>query len=106
MRMVTGLLITFLASFGVFAQASSAYDTAKVKTGILPSGGFYSLYEVDCPDQFTAAVASLKSNRSWCTSSDGEMSCFSSKQDASLKACGSRALASTDDSLKGAYQTQ
>ena len=106
MRMVIGSLITYLAFSSVFSHASSAYGTDKVKTGILPSGGFYSLYEVDCPDKFTAAVASLKGNRRWCASSDGVMSCFSSKQDASLKACGSRAVASADDSLKGAYKPQ
>ena len=106
MRTVIGLLVASLVFLGAFAHASSAYDMDKVKTGILPSGGFYSLYEVDCPDQFTAAVASLRGKRRWCTSTDGEMSCFSRKQDASLKACGARAMASVNDNLQGAYKPQ
>jgi hypothetical protein len=105
-RTITGFLVTSLTLFGAFAQASSSYDIDKVKTGILPSGGFYSLYEVDCPDQFTAAIASLNGKRRWCTSYDGQMSCFSSKQDASLKACGSGAVASAEDNLEGVYQPQ
>ena len=106
MRIVTYFLASLLVFFGAFAQASSTYHTEKVKTGILPSGDFFSIYEVDCPDKFTAAVARLDGNTRWCTSYDGELSCFLRKQEASLKACGSRAVASRDGSLDGTYKPQ
>ena len=101
MRIIIGFLITCMALLGAFAQASAVYDTEKVKTGILPSGGFYVIYQVDCTEQFTAEIASLKGKRRWCTSYDGEMSCFQRKQDASHKACLTGALAAADDSLEG-----
>lgn len=107
MRIVNGLLITFMALFGAFAQASAAYDTEKIKTGILPSGDFFGIYEVNCPDQVTAEIASLKGKRRWCAASyDGGVSCFQRKQAASLKACLSGAVAVSEETLESAKKHQ
>ena len=101
MRTIISGLVVSLALLSTSSQASERFDTEKVKTGILPSGGFYSLYEVDCGDQSTVLVASLNSNRRWCISASDDMSCFSRRQEASTRACMSGALASADDSVKG-----
>jgi hypothetical protein len=101
MRVIIGCLVTFMALLGGVAHASETFDTEKVKTGILPSGGFYSLYAVDCDDQFTAANASLNRKRRWCTSFNGELSCFSRRQEASARACMSGEVAASDDDIKG-----
>lgn len=93
MRIVTGCLVALVMLSSTIGHASDSVDLAKTKTGILPNGGFYSLYEADCRDQQNAEVVSLKGKRRWCTLQDGTMSCFSSQQDAALNACSSSALA-------------
>lgn len=106
MRVMTGCLLISMVLFGGFSHASDAFETEKVKTGILPSGGFYSMHAVDCPEQFTAEIASLNGKRRWCSLHDREMHCFSRKQDASYRACMSGAVAATDDKVDGAVKYQ
>ena len=93
MRVVTGSLLFSLILYGAFSHASERPDIVKVKTGILPNGGFYSLYEVDCRDQGTAEIASLNGKRRWCALRGGALSCSSSQQDVTSSACVSRAVA-------------
>ena len=99
MRVIIGYLVISMALLGGVAHASESVDTEKVKTGILPSGGFYSLYEVGCDDQFTATIASLNRNRRWCSSHNGELSCFSRRQEASTRACMSGEVATSEGDL-------
>lgn len=99
MRIVTGCLFAVMTLYGAVSHASDRIHIEKVKTGILPSGGFYSLYEVDCSGQITAAIASLNGQKRWCSLHEGAMNCHSSKQDASVSACMSGVLASTDDNF-------
>lgn len=106
MRILIGYLVAFMVLFGAFAHASDTFDTEKVKTGILPSGGFYSMYAVDCPDQSAAAIASLKGKRRWCSLHEGEMNCFSRKQEASYRACMSGAVATAGDSRESVLKYQ
>lgn len=96
-----GCVFTSMVLFGAFAHASDTFDTERVKTGILPTGGFYSIYAVDCPDKFTAAIASLRDKRRWCSLNNGEMNCFPKKQEASYSACMSGAVAAANDNLEG-----
>jgi len=102
MRPTIGICLAWMALFGAGAHASDPSSLEKLKTGILPSGGFYSMYAVDCPDQSTGAVASLDDRRRWCTFNSGELNCFSRKQEASYSACMSGAVATSDDNLESA----
>ena len=89
-----------MALFGAFANASSDhFDTKKVKTGILPAGGFYTVYRVDCREEVTASIASLNGKRRWCSLQDGAMNCFSSRQRASLSACMREGVAVVENTL-------
>jgi len=63
MRVVSGCFVALVTLCGTVVHASDRVDLVKVKTGILPNGGFYSLYEADCRNQETAAVASLIGKR-------------------------------------------
>jgi hypothetical protein len=99
MRINCVLSVVLMVLLGVSAQASEPFGTEKIKTGILPTGGFYSLFEVDCGNEVTGVIASLKGGTSWCTSYVGEMSCFTSKQESSASACMTSAVAVADDRL-------
>lgn len=89
-----GLLVT-LGLMGSLAHGSESLAREKVKTGILPSGGFYQIYQVACSDQKSTSLASLDGGRRWCTSDDGNLSCFSRVQEAHDRACSTLKLAST-----------
>jgi hypothetical protein len=102
MRVVTSSLLVSLVLFGTFCHASDRTDIVKVKTGILPNGGFYSLYEVDCRDQGTAEIASLNGKRRWCALlRGGTLSCSSSQQDVTSRACVSSAVAAAGKHMDG-----
>jgi len=97
MRSVFGSFLVSLVVLSTSAHAADHPNIVKVKTGILPGGGFYSLYHVECLDQRTAAIASLDRKRRWCTLHEGDLSCSSSRQEASFNACVTNALAASDD---------
>jgi hypothetical protein len=96
MRSVFGSLLVTLLVLSGSAHGAGRLDIVKVKTGILPGGGFYSLYQVDCLDERTGAIASLDRKRRWCTLHEGDMICSSSRQEASFKACSTNALAASE----------
>ncbi len=79
------------------ANAAQPFAIEKTKTGILPDGGFYGLYEVSCRDDRTAAIGGL-SRRSgpWCLARQGDLQCFQRSQDAAFAACNSLELADAD----------
>ena len=87
MRLSTGILLGSLSLASFAAHATETLELEKVKKGILPSGGFYSLYEVECKDQSTSSVASTHRQSRWCTNYGGQLSCFRSSQEASHMAC-------------------
>jgi hypothetical protein len=97
MRSVFGSFLVTLLVLSASAHGAERLDIVKVKTGILPGGGFYSLYQVDCLDDRTAAIASLDRKRRWCTLHEGDISCSSSRQEASFKACSTITLAAAED---------
>jgi hypothetical protein len=85
-------IILALATLALSTTQASATDTLNrevVKTGILPSGGFYSIYEVACRDNSQANIVSLAERSRWCAGSEGELVCFKRSQLASKAACGS-----------------
>jgi hypothetical protein len=90
------LTAAFLGSLSLASFATDATDGPqldKVKKGILPSGGFYSLYEVACNDGLTTTIVSTHGRSRWCTNQDGELSCFRRPQEASNMACSGTSLA-------------
>ncbi|MCR9104453.1 MAG: hypothetical protein NXI15_04110 [Gammaproteobacteria bacterium] len=96
MRTFTLLLFFAGSLFANTALAEARLDIEKTKTGILPSGEFYSLYNVNCQDSSSAAVVSMDRQRQWCFSPDGELSCFSTAQKASQMACAAPNLAAAE----------
>lgn len=90
-------LITALCLVASSAYAANDVALDKVKTGILPSGGFYSLYEATCPDQHVVSVASLDRMRRWCINASGELDCVRDSQQAVQMACGRSGLAANQD---------
>lgn len=87
MRSLHSAVMTLLLFLCTQAHVTQAADVTKVKTGILPSGEFYRLYEVQCADQSQASVASLNRGRKWCTNQQDQLSCFRRMEQASNLAC-------------------
>jgi hypothetical protein len=86
MALTMALLLT-MGLIGSLAHGSDTSSRKNVKTGILPSGGFYRIYEVACNDDSSASVASIDGNRRWCILHEEELSCFSRAREASNMAC-------------------
>lgn len=78
------------------AVAGDALSRERVKTGILPNGGFYSLYEVTCSDERVVEVATMERRQRWCAQSGSDLACFRTAQEASHKACASAQVAGGD----------
>jgi hypothetical protein len=96
--LITSLLLT--AGLAVApTQAAGTISLEKTKTGILPSGGFYGLYQVTCHDQSSASVVSLERRGRWCLNYEGELSCFRRSQEASHMACASADVAVSEQDL-------
>ena len=101
-------LSSFIAvvSFSLLSSLAMASDLGprekKIKTGILPTGEFYSLYEVSCPDDSTATIASMEGRTRWCTLAGGELSCFRMAEQASYSACDYLRVAANDATPAGA----
>jgi len=99
MRNVIATLICAACLVAVSSQASEATSLKKSKTGILPAGGFYSLYEASCDDQRTVSLASLERRGRWCSEYQGELNCFRQSKQALQAACVSRELAKTEEEV-------
>jgi hypothetical protein len=88
--MLRFLLTTFFLATGFInmnAIAANKLDLQIIKTGILPAGGFYRIYEVACHEQAVANVVSLRKTSDWCVNDSGTLTCFSDSQQASHTAC-------------------
>ena len=83
--------------FGAQVLASEVPAMERVKTGILPAGGFYSIYEVGCHDQTSASIARLERGRRWCSTYNGELSCVDQARHAMEMACADHDLAAIDE---------
>lgn len=94
------LLVASVALAGQPAGAAAeAFSIEKVKTGILPAGGFYSLFAVGCADGGSASVVSLDNRARWCTQEGSELVCFNNRREAARLACAGEAVA---DAAQGA----
>lgn len=91
------LAVCILGLFAVAAGATEQLAIQKTKTGILPTGGFYGLYEVSCRDERTASIGALSRRAGpWCVERQGSLQCFARPQEAALTACNSLELAGVD----------
>jgi hypothetical protein len=68
----------------------------KVKTGILPSGELYSLYQVSCGNS-TTTIASMERRTRWCTQAGDGLSCYRTADQAGEKACSLTSIAASGD---------
>jgi hypothetical protein len=84
---LTSALFLTMGLIGSLAHGSDTLSRKNVKTGILPSGGFYRIYEVACNDDSSASVASIDGNRRWCVLNEEELNCFARAREASNMAC-------------------
>ncbi len=91
------ILTASLMSAAVYADNPLARE--KVKTGILPSGGFYSLYDVSCNDDTTSSIASLDRGVKWCALTGSTLACFRIADQASDTACASLQVAANERTL-------
>ena len=99
MRILLTPLAVMFSFAAAVAQASVIMPLEKVKTGILPSGGLYSVYNVTCHDESLASVVSTQRRGRWCVEYDGQLSCFREAQEASRVACFSTDVAASKDDL-------
>ena len=79
--------VLVLAMMGNSVIAGAPLEIERVKTGILPDGGFYSLYQVACSAQETTRIARLRDSGRWCVNAAGELDCFRRSAQASQAAC-------------------
>jgi len=87
------------------AHASDNGSINKVKTGILPTGGFFSIYEASCPQDAAVSIASTDRRQRWCVQADGQLRCFGAASEATRYACANMLLADTaDDSGRAIVQ--
>ncbi len=78
------------------AHASDTGSINKVKTGILPTGGFFSIYEAACPQDAAVSIASTDRRQRWCVQSDGQLRCFGAAKEATRYACSGVLLADSN----------
>ncbi|MFT4613652.1 MAG: hypothetical protein ACI9NT_000793 [Bacteroidia bacterium] len=79
------------------ANGSEPQKLEKIKTGILPTGGFYSIYKVACADNSVATIGALsRRGGPWCAGDAGGLQCFRRSVDASQRACSAGSLAERD----------
>ena len=94
MRFLPTLAVATAFTLAVAVHADSDLPRERIKTGILPNGGFYTLYSVTCSDNRMAEVASTDRRQRWCARAGTELACFRSADAASSKACGAVRVAS------------
>ncbi len=87
LRLLTLSLLLGTTVVGGRAFAENTVSLEVIKTGILPAGGFYRIYEITCRDETVVNVATLQGRANWCVNDDGELACFSNSKQASAKAC-------------------
>ena len=93
MRSLVTILVATIWLAGGQTMASEGPVMERVKTGILPSGDFYSIYEVVCQDDTSASIARLERGRRWCATLNGELNCVDEAVHATDMACAGNGLA-------------
>ena len=81
---LVSLLALFLSNSILAAEEPSI---TRVSTGILAGGSFYSVYEVQCPDDTRTAIVSLNRRTRWCAQEGVGVACLRDHKEASVRAC-------------------
>jgi len=97
MRSILSLLFAALFIMMSPAYGSEQVTVEKVKTGILPTGELYGLYQVQCADQSQGSIVSLRGRSQWCTNQNDELQCFRKMKQASHLACTHQRLLANND---------
>jgi hypothetical protein len=97
MRSLPSLLFAALFTMISPAFGSDQVTVEKVKTGILPTGELYGLYEVQCANQSQGSIVSLRGRSQWCTHQNDELQCFRKMEQASQLACADQRLLANND---------
>jgi hypothetical protein len=85
------LLLTALFSTSLLAV--EPVDLVKIKRGIMPHGGFYSIFDVSCSNQESVQIAEMNRRTKWCALvSDNSVTCFRTPVEAATQACMGSAL--------------
>ncbi len=87
MRPLQSTVSLVIALFSASVIAGSAVSKDKVKTGILPSGDLYSIYEVSCADDSKTQIAVLDRRHNWCVMDGIDLDCFRMPEQAADQAC-------------------
>ena len=101
MRSTKAFFLLLAVTTSTTTMASGA-SLDRVKSGILPTGGYYHLYEARCADQQLVTVASTDRSTRWCAERGGDVSCFRRSQDAVVAACSSQVAGVTQSNLGAA----
>lgn len=81
---------TLLLSANVLADSSLARD--KIKSGILPSGDLYSIFEIQCPDASKTHIAMMDRRTRWCMIEGAGLKCVREADLAADQACAASQL--------------
>jgi hypothetical protein len=97
-------LLLFTAFFSSSLLAVQPVDLVKVKRGIMPNGGFYSIFDVSCTNEKSVQIAETDRRTRWCTLlRDSSVTCFRSPMEAATQACmGSSLLLSNASGVQAA----
>ena len=87
---LSAALTMVLSSASVLADSAVSKD--KIKTGILPSGDVYSIYEVSCADDSTTHIAMMDRRHKWCRVDGMNLDCYRMPEQAADQACASGQL--------------
>jgi len=100
MRRLSGALCLgaiYLGSISAAQAGSGNPAVQKTKTGILPAGGLYSIYAVQCAGGGEGAVASMDRRTTWCALRGEELRCSGSLGQARKLACDMGEVAAAGD---------
>lgn len=98
MRFLPTLAVSASLLLSTAAFAEDSLPRERIKTGILPNGGFYTMYAVTCSDDRVVEVASTDRRQRWCAQSGSDLACFRNADAASDKACSASNLAANEAS--------
>jgi hypothetical protein len=81
-------LLLFTAFFSSSVLAVQPVDLVKVKRGIMPNGGFYSIFDVSCSNEKSVQIAETDRRTRWCAlSGNSAYNCFRTPKEAAEQAC-------------------
>ncbi|MEH6589616.1 MAG: hypothetical protein V7746_05120 [Halioglobus sp.] len=84
---IVGLSAFILSNVAFALEAPESAQLDKVRTALLPGGGTYSVYQVQCSNQFVSNIVEMKRGGQWCALEDGSAVCVRKSREAARLAC-------------------